>query len=85
MNGSLKKNWDFTSGNEPDRIENATHNTLVNVLWVAFSILSGSLFLLKSTVRFEKCTRTTALIYSHLKMTLFVKFFYQFCGTYYSL
>jgi hypothetical protein len=62
MNGSLKKYWDFTSGNERDRIENATHNTFAkltyivyfqvyfaSVLWAAFSLLSSSLFLLKST------------------------------------
>jgi hypothetical protein len=45
----------FTSDNDPDGIENATHNTFANqswtwvynanVLWVAFSIPSGSLSL----------------------------------------
>jgi hypothetical protein len=52
----------FTSGNEPIGIENATHNIFPkkswilklhiqlffrNVLWVAFSIPSGSLSLVK--------------------------------------
>jgi hypothetical protein len=50
----------FTSDNEPDGIENATHNTLANpekiqlcfanVLWVAFSIPSGSFSLVKYSV-----------------------------------
>jgi hypothetical protein len=55
----LERNFIIQGDNEPDRLENATHNTLVkqtctpvgilslfcfaNVLWVAFSKQSGSL------------------------------------------
>jgi hypothetical protein len=59
----------FASDNEPDGIENATHNTFAkldmdadkiqvcfaNVLWVAFSIAPGSLSLVKYPVFSDAC------------------------------
>jgi hypothetical protein len=62
---SLANTWLFTRNNEPDGIENATHNTLQqkaghqsgkcpgfspDELRVAFSIPSGSLFLVNHLV-----------------------------------
>jgi hypothetical protein len=59
----------FTSDSEPDEIENATHNTFPkkcwllklkypaffeNVLWVSFSIPSGSLSVVKYFKRVKK-------------------------------
>jgi hypothetical protein len=90
----------FTRNNEPDGIENATRNSsgekpghlplrcpafCCNVLWVAFSIASGSLFLVNHPVYFEflRKNRQISGIHFNVGMSSYIlQYVYNFKNIY---